>query len=127
MDESKEQEQTVMTDKTEKQSPLSHFGDKLQQWKPGQSGNPKGRPPKIKYISEAMNEELGGNPLDARAVARAQINKAKKGHTQAFKEVRETQEGRLPYDVEHSVDTTALEELLSRLRGKKEGSQDATK
>ena len=108
--------------RTEKQSPITHFGDKLQMWKPGQSGNPKGRPAKIKYISEAMNEELGGNPQDAKDVARAQINKAKKGNTQAFKEVRETQEGRLPYDVEHSVNTEALEALLSRLRGKKDAN-----
>ena len=25
-------------------NPLSQFGDKLNQWKPGQSGNPAGRP-----------------------------------------------------------------------------------
>lgn len=37
-------------------NPLSRFGDKLQQWKPGQSGNPSGRPrkPRITKIYERI-------------------------------------------------------------------------
>jgi len=38
-------------------------------WKPGESGNPKGRPPNIKYVSEALRERLARGELDAVTLA----------------------------------------------------------
>jgi len=41
-------------------------------FKPGQSGNPKGRPPNIKYVSEALRELLANDkPITQEALADA--------------------------------------------------------
>jgi len=49
---------------------------------PGQSGNPKGRPPGIKYVSEALRERLAKGELDnvtlADLLADSLIKRAKK-------------------------------------------------
>jgi len=52
----------------EKQSPISNFGDKLNQWKPGQSGNPGGRP-KGKSITARLRKILDSEYTDGRTVA----------------------------------------------------------
>jgi len=46
-------------------------------WKPGQSGNPKGRPKGIKYISEALREQLSNEEL-VNELAKKLIDRAKK-------------------------------------------------
>lgn len=42
-----------------KNNPLSQFGDKLNQWKPGQSGNPAGRPKGSKDSIAAYCRRIG--------------------------------------------------------------------
>ena len=88
-------------------------------WKPGQSGNPAGRPPNKKYLSEALQELFEKSPEEAMAIIKAITGKAKRGDVPAFKELRETSEGRLPLAIDHSLQKSeALEELLLKLRGK---------
>lgn len=77
-------------------------------WKPGQSGNPKGRPPKELCITSLIKEELeevlraeGGNITFARAFAKALIRKAIKGHNVAMKELLERVDGKVPLPLEH--------------------------
>lgn len=62
-------------------------------FKPGQSGNPGGRP-KRKPFTDAIIAELQNEPSLLRALVRAQLRKAKKGDRGAFKEIRDTVQGK---------------------------------
>jgi len=56
-------------------------------WKPGQSGNPKGRPPRGYSITEMMKEMLGSNPEIKRALGKVIIRKALEGDMAAINRV----------------------------------------
>jgi hypothetical protein len=64
-------------------------------WKPGQSGNPKGRPKGIKYISEAIKEQLENNPALLDELARKLIERAMKSDN-ALNIIFERTEGKVP-------------------------------
>lgn len=64
-------------------------------YKPGQSGNPEGRPPNKKYISEGLREILEGDSVLLMAVLHALIRKAKKGDVLALRELADRTEGKV--------------------------------
>jgi hypothetical protein len=62
-------------------------------WKPGQSGNPSGRP-KRKPLTEAL-EKIYSDPEECMAAARALAKKARKGSIAHFQEAANRLEGRV--------------------------------
>jgi len=89
-----------MTDEeqTEKQSPLSHFGDKLKQWKPGQSGNPGGRPEGKSITAELRKLIDKGTNAEDIANVLYDIAKSKLNRNQiiALKELLDRTDGKVP-------------------------------
>jgi len=98
-------------------------------WKPGESGNPSGRPKRRpitdSYIEMArqkmpleMCKQLGMKPGStyAQAVARAQFIKAMKGEVRNASEIREAVEGNATQRVKHEIvdKPLTLEELLEK-------------
>lgn len=77
-------------------------GAKGKRWKPGQSGNPAGRPPNRKYLSEIARElleeipkgELEGRNADILVVL-ALIRKALSGDTRAIEMLHDWTEGKV--------------------------------
>lgn len=70
------------------------------QWQPGESGNPAGRPPHKKYLSEALTELLNNNPKEALEVITAILSKAKNGDVSAARELWDRHEGKVADKVE---------------------------
>ena len=64
-------------------------------FQPGESGNPKGRPPNVRYLSEALNELLRANPQEAKTIILAAIESAKKGNVEALRELWNRAEGKV--------------------------------
>ena len=85
----------------------------LKPWKPGQSGNPKGRPPKnISFTSILKAEILKSNPEDnrkrtwAQLIVLATMKLAIKGNATALKEVWDRIDGRakdIPVDEDKPI------------------------
>jgi len=79
-------------------------------WKPGQSGNPKGRPKGIRYISESLRELLDQKDKDGRTnaqlIAEALIEAAKNPNSKMasglIKEILDRTEGKVPDKVEET-------------------------
>lgn len=109
-------------------------------YKPGQSGNPSGRPRGTgqSKLSKAYDVVLGQKvPKEilalygvedmtwAEVIARGMASKAATGDTPAAKEIREVTEGRLPESVNMtgSIDYTAGQGAKELLLGKIVGSQ----
>ncbi len=84
--------------------------DNLTPWKPGQSGNPRGRPKK-RLIDQALEELLESNDAEAaRDVAAALLKRARKGDLRAIQLIAERTQGKPMRAVEISgPDGGALE------------------
>lgn len=112
---------------TEKQGQNKDFRDN--QWKPGQSGNPAGRPPNKKYLSEWAAElleqipvgEVGGRNAD-QLVTMALIREALKGNTKAIDMLHDWTEGKVPdtHRIEGDIPVTLVYE-----EAKKDGQERA--
>ena len=79
-------------------------------FKPGQSGNPSGRPKKI--LTEKLIERLTKQRLTE--VVEAQIDAAIKGRTDAFIAIRETVEGKMQAEQSNTT-AVAVEIQISYL------------
>ena len=87
-------------DDTDKQSPNSHL--RPYQWKQGESGNPRGRPPGIRYLSELARDILkqsrkgdtDGKTTDELVVL-ALVKEALKGNTKAIEMLHDWTEGKV--------------------------------
>ena len=108
-----------MVNKPEKQAENRRFVEagKATQWKPGQSGNPDGRPPKRECLTSLLKEEIEKvNPEDTEGrtwkelLVLATMQLALKGNRGALKEVWERVDGKVQQAVAfedsqaHSVD-----------------------
>ena len=111
--------------------------DNLRPFKPGQSGNPSGRP-RRKPLAEEYERLLGMRMPDqlcakvglpkgasyARGLAKALVDRAIKGDTAAAREITDRIEGKAVARLEHTgaegtpVELDDLDELRARLRAK---------
>jgi len=111
---------------TEKQSPLSHFGDKLKQWKPGESGNPGGKP-KGKSITAELRKLLDkGTTSEELAQILLDMAKTKTGRNQldALKEVLNRSDGKVPDT--HKIESDVPISIVYKQVGGRDG-QSVTK
>jgi hypothetical protein len=82
-------------------------GSEATRWKPGQSGNPSGRPKKL-HITVAIRAELeregpDGIPNDE-AIARVLVELARAGNMDAIREIADRTEGKARQRVESVSD-----------------------
>lgn len=84
----------------------------LRPWKPGQSGNKNGRPPKGQAFADliALIEETPGA---RQGVAKVWLQKILKGEFQYFREYLERMDGKVPnaepvVDIDEDLDTNIL-------------------
>jgi hypothetical protein len=77
-------------------------------WKPGQSGNPSGRPKKI--LSNAIEKQLSPEVIEKLALA--VLSKAIKGDVRALELLFERFEGKMPDKVEMSYTKELSDEQL---------------
>ncbi len=73
------------------------------QFKPGQSGNPDGRP-KTAHVRQEILRVFRENPEDVASIVKAQIEKAKSGDTAGFKAVVDHVEPALPKEIKVTSD-----------------------
>ncbi len=75
-------------------------------WKPGESGNPTGRPSKRNALAPALRTLLGRKQLDGRtnkqALLEALLETALSGDVQAIKLIFERVDGKVPEPIEIS-------------------------
>jgi len=93
-----------------KQHPNSRAN--LRPWKPGQSGNPKGRPPNMVCWSAILTQLLqevpeGERETEAVKLMRALIKAGHKGKVDAIDTVMERTEGKVGQTVQVAVDLEA--------------------
>lgn len=86
----------AVTENSDKNTKRRGRVENLKPWKPGQTGNPGGRPKGI--VSSALSKQLlrraaNGGKSDLDAVVEAIIKTAKKGNTPAFCAIRDTVDG----------------------------------
>lgn len=85
------------------EEPSRLTGSEATQWKPGQSGNPSGRPKKL-HITDAIRAELAregpdGIPNDE-AIARVLVELARAGNLDAIREIADRTEGKARQRIE---------------------------
>ena len=90
----------------------------LKSWKPGQSGNPKGRPKKAECLTSLLREEMDRiDPTDKQKrthkelIVLATMSLAKAGNSTALKEIWERLDGK----VRDKLELTGGAELVERL------------
>jgi hypothetical protein len=82
-------------------------------WKPGQSGNPKGRPPRWLCLTSLVLDKLEANNGEkAKELAEAAIKQAIDGNSSALKEIWERIDGKVPDHV--VVESEADEEMEAK-------------
>jgi hypothetical protein len=90
-------------------SPITGFPPPIEhRWKPGQSGNPSGRP---KPLSGAI---AGLIDREAAAIVRALVSQAKNGDVRAAELLFERVEGAVPKDVNHTGALGVIKVLLRK-------------
>lgn len=77
-----------------KESSRERSNANLRPFKPGQSGNPGGRPKA--YFTEALRKELERDPAVALGIVKAILDKAKTGDVKAFDSLLDRTEGKVP-------------------------------
>ena len=82
------------------------------QWKPGQSGNPGGRPKGLSITAE-IRRLLGETPNAKEDLAKAILEQAKGGNAAALKEVLARIDGPVPVAI--NVSQLSNEQLLAAL------------
>ncbi len=94
---------------------MSGRTENLKPWKPGQSGNPGGRPRK-RLIDEALEELLESNGSEAaRDIALALIVRARRGDTRAIQLIAERTQGKPIQGIGVAGDLGFRTTLLERL------------
>lgn len=68
--------------------------ENLKPWKPGQSGNPNGRPPKGQALTDLMREMMEENPNIKKAIMAKLMEGAAKGDIAFIREVLDRIEGK---------------------------------
>jgi len=90
-------------------------------WKPGQSGNPKGRPPKnlsiTSLVKEKLEQEGPEGKTNAELIADAIIELAVSGDLSAIKELLDRTDGKVIDRTDHTFYGEGLPEILAKLRG----------
>jgi hypothetical protein len=80
-------------------------------WKPGQSGNPSGRP-KTKPITDRVRAILD-DPVEVEKIAKQWLTSVREGNVVALKELLDRIEGRVTDDLAERL--RVLEELYAKL------------
>lgn len=83
---------------------------KATQFKPGQTGNPAGRPKKLPSLDRLLGECLGEDGKEAVAILKAVIDKAKKGDIRAAEVILD----RLYGKARQGLDITSLGESINQ-------------
>ena len=73
---------------------IKNSSEKSWLFKPGQSGNPAGRPPKEKVFTNAMEAIIKKNPKIMEAIAAKMLQMAVNGNMDAIKEMADRLEGK---------------------------------
>ena len=102
LDEKKDAEKELLDRMAEEQAVGYKSPPREGQWRPGQSGNPGGRP-KWKPISEALQHLV--TPKVADAIASELILRAGKGDVSAFNALTDRLEGKVTQTIGGSTDT----------------------
>ena len=88
--------------KSDKQT--NNSSEKPWLFKPGQSGNPAGRPPKEKVLTNAMLAIIKNNPKIMDAIAAKVLQMAVNGNMDAIREVGDRLEGKATSSMEFNAD-----------------------
>ena len=105
----------MSNDKLQKQGDNTAF--LANQWQPGQSGNPAGRPPGIRYLSELARDILrdtrkgdtDGKTTDELVVL-ALVKQALKGNTKAIEMIHDWTEGKVTDT--HRIESEGIVSIL---------------
>jgi len=104
--------------------------DKPWLWKPGQSGNPAGRPEKVSLTAILMRKLKEADPdepekIRAEKVVEVALAKAEAGDFQMFKEIYDRVEGKVTQPVDVTTETVSRDAKVERIKAKVKESQTA--